>query len=119
MVAPDDRHVQRRSSGECQDRLRQRVVHEGIEPVAAEPVRRDLPDLPDEVGIGADGSAARPELLPERLVVDLRRYVEPPAVDPEAEPVLGDPEQVLAHLGLVRVQLGQGRQVPPRLVAER
>ena len=84
-----------------------------------QPVGRDVPDLADQVGIGSDRPAAPPELLPERLVVDLLRDVEPPAVDAEAQPVLGDAQQVLAHRGVVGVELGQGRQAPPRLVAER
>ena len=72
VVAPR-RHVEVRAAGEPQDRLAERVVHQRVEAVAAEPVGRDPPDLADEVGVraGSPGSAA--ELLPERLVVDLRR----------------------------------------------
>src|SRR5258706_4533145 len=62
--------------------------------------------------------ATGPELLPEGLVVDLGRDLEPPAVDPEAEPVLGDAKQELADLRLVRVELWQGWHPPPRVIPE-
>jgi hypothetical protein len=79
---------------------------------------RHRPDLADQIRIRADRPTALSEFLPEGLVVDLTRDVQSPAIDPEAEPVFGDPEQVLADLRLVRVQLGQGGQAPPRLVAQ-
>ena len=117
-MARDDGHVQVAAAGEPEDGLAQRVVHQCVEPVAAQPVGRHAPDLADEVGVRADGPAAGPELLPEGLVVDLARHVEPPAVDPEPEPVLGHPEQILTNLRLVGIELGQGRQAPPRRVPE-
>ena len=61
-----------------------------VEPVAGEPLGRLVPDLADDVGLRVDGAAAAAELLPERLVADLGRHVQAPAVDAEAQPVLGD-----------------------------
>ncbi len=73
VVGGDQRGVEGRPAHEPEDRLQQRVVHQGVEPVAADPVRRHVPDLAHEVGVRVDGPAAPPELLPEGLVVDLRR----------------------------------------------
>ena len=99
-MGADDRHVEVGHPGEAQDRLTERVVHQRVEAVAAQPLGRDPPDLPDEIGIGTDGLAAPPELLPERLVIDLTGHVQPPAIDPEPEPVLRDGHQELADLGV-------------------
>ncbi len=101
-VRRDQRGVEPVARREADDRLGQRVVHQRVEAVAAEPVRGHPPDLADEVGVGTDRPTAPAELLPERLVVDLAGNVQPPAVDPEAEPVLGDAEQVLADLAARR-----------------
>ena len=101
-----DRHVEVGHPGEAKDRLTERVVHQRVETVAAQPLGGDPPDLPDEVGIGADRLAAPPELLPERLVVDLTGHVQPPAIDAEAEPVLRDRHQELADLGVRVLSLG-------------
>ena len=118
VMGGDDPHVEVGAADEAQDRLAERVVHQGVESVAAQPLGCHPPDLADQVRIRADRPAAAAELLPERLVVDLGRNVESPAVDPEAEPVLRDGHQELADLGVGGVELGQGRQVPPGLVAE-
>ena len=61
--------------------------------------------------------SARPELTPE-VFADLLRNVEAPPVDTEARPVLDRAEDHRAHRRRVEVQLRQGRQVPPRLVAQ-
>ena len=118
VVAPDDVLVEVTLRREAEDRLGQRVVHQRVEPVARQPLGRLVPDLADDVRLGVHGPAAPPELVPERLVADLGRHVQAPAVDPEAEPVLGDLEEVLADLRVVGVELGQGGQPPPRPVAQ-
>ncbi len=102
VMGAHDRHVEVVHPGEAQDRLAERVVHQRIEAVAAQPLGRDPPDLADEIGIGTDRLAAPPELLPERLVIDLTGHVQPPAIDPEPEPVLRDGHQELADLGVTR-----------------
>ena len=118
VMGVDGHHIEPRTADEPEDRLRQRVVHQRIEPVAGHPFGRRLPDLADEVGVGPHGATALAERRPERRVVDLGRHVKPPAVDAESQPVLTDRQQVLAHVVVARVQLRQRGQAPPRLVAE-
>ena len=118
VVGRDERGVERGPTHEPEDRLEERVVHQGVEPVAADPARRDIPDLPHQVCVGVHGPATPTELLPEHLVVDLGGDVQPPSVDPEPQPVLRDRPQELADGRMVRVELRQGRHVPPGPVPE-
>ena len=113
VVTADDTFVQVPLGREAHDRLRQRVVHDRVETIAGQPLRALGPDLAHDVRLGVHRAAAAPELLPERLVADLGGHVEAPAVDPEAQPVLGHLHDVGADLGVVGVELGQGRQAPP------
>ena len=109
VVGVDDPEVEAWTAHEAEDGLAERVVHQGVETVVADPPRRDLPDLPDEVRVGTDGSASTPELRPEGRVLDLLRDVQAPTIDPEAQPVLGDREEVLAGVGMVGIDLRQRR----------
>ena len=118
VVGVDDPPVEPPTCGEAEDRRPERVVHQRVEAVAAEPVGRLVPDLSDEVGVGTDGPATTAELAPESRVVDLGRDVEPPAVRAEPEPVLGGREEVLADRRRLDGELRQGRQAPPGRVAE-
>ena len=78
---------------------------------------RHLPDLADDVRLGV-GRVDRPaELGPERAVVDLVGHVEPPAVGAEVDPVAADVPEELADGRGVGVELGQGVQAPPGVVA--
>jgi hypothetical protein len=90
---------------EAQDGAGERVVHHGIELIALQPPAGVVPDLPHDVGLRVHGPAAAPELAPEGVVVDLAGNVETPAVDAEAEPMLGHPHEVVAHRGRGGVEL--------------
>ena len=72
-LAVDRGLVEPAAAREAEDRHPERVVHQRVEPVAGQPLRRLAPDLADEVGVGADGPDAPPELRPERRVVDVGR----------------------------------------------
>ncbi len=78
-----------------------------------------MPDLADDVRLRVDGTHAAAEFLPEGVVVDLGRDVQPPAVDAQPDPVFSDAEQKFAHGRYMRVELWQGRQVPPAAIANR
>ena len=104
---------------EGQARAREVVVHDRVELVALQPAVRVPPDFPDDVGVRVDGLHTAAELLPETVVVDLVGHVQPPAVDAEPDPVLGDLPQELAHGGVVGIEFGQGAVAPPRGVIGR
>ena len=70
--------------------LGEQVVHHRVELVALQPAARLRPDLTHDVGLGIDRPDPSPELLPEGIVVDFGRYVQPPAVNTKLDPVAGD-----------------------------
>ena len=95
----------------------EQVVHHGVPHVALEPVPGLVPDLADDVRVGVAGADPAAELAPEVVVLDLAGHVQPPAVDAEVDPAPGDPEEELAHRGRLDVELRQGRQAPPGVIA--
>ena len=56
------------------------------------------------------------EFLPERIVVDLGRDVQAPAVDAAPDPMLGNTEEEFTHRRDAGVEFRQGRQVPPAAI---
>jgi hypothetical protein len=88
------------------DELPQRVVHRPVGEVALQPVGGRLPERGDDVEVRIRPLDDRPELPPEALL-DEERHVEPPSVDALGEPLAGDAEEVVAHLGIGVVELGQ------------
>jgi hypothetical protein len=112
------RPVDAARAGKGHRRGPERVVHQGVVHVALEDAGLQRPDLGHDVGLGVERLHAAPELAPEVVVLDLVRHVQSPAVDAEPDPVLRDTHEVLADLGVVHVQLRQGREVPPGLVAQ-
>ena len=62
-----------------------------------------MPDLTDDVGFGVDGFHPLAEFLPEGIIVDLGGDIQPPAIDPEFDPVFGDLEEKGAHGGRIGI----------------
>ena len=118
-VLANGRAVEMRPGGEPNDRAQQRIVHQPVVGAAIEQVRAFVPDLGEDVRISIHGPHPAAKLLPEARCLDLGGDVEPPTIGSEARPVLGGLEEVLAHLGVVRVELGERREVPPGAIAQR
>jgi hypothetical protein len=77
-----------------------------------------VPDLTDDIRFLVGLPDPIPKLLPERIIVDFAGHIEPPAVDAEIDPVFGDVEDELAHGRRIRVELGQGRDIPPGAITD-
>ncbi len=101
---------------EAQEGPAQGVVHGGVKHVPLEPGVGLLPDLPHEVGLGVRPLHPKAELPPEGGVGDFIGHVQPPAVCPEAHPVLGHGEEVLPHRRGLHLELGELGVAPPGLV---
>ncbi len=100
----------------AQAQLGELVVHHRVELVPLEPALGLPGDLANQVCFGVGGLHHLAELLPEGVVVDLERDVQPPAVDPLVDPVASDLHDKTADLGVAGVELGQGRQVVPAVI---
>ena len=92
------------------------VVHHGVRLVATQPPMGLVPDFAHDVRLGVRGLDSPPKLAPELVVVNLRRHIEPPAVNPELDPILGHAPEELAHSRRGGVELGQRGEAPPALI---
>ena len=78
-----------------------------------------MPDLAHDVRLGISALHTAAELAPELVVVDLLRHIQPPTIAAKIDPVLGHIPDEFTHGGRMRVEFGQCRQIPPRLITDR
>ncbi len=108
------------ADGEGERPPTEQVVHGCVEAIPmCDPFGGVLPDLADDVQVGVHRSHSLSKPLPKARRSYLGGHIEPPSVDAPRRPVLAHRVEVVDHLGICRVELGESVEPPPRRIVGR